>query len=342
MRFIIALATLASLPFLAAAATEHAHGPGAHGAQAHGARTPGVPAGSAQARSPYAGEQSRAIKSLSEAEIDALATGAGAGLAKAAELNGYPGPTHVLELADRLRLDERQRDATRRLLDGHKTKARRLGAELLAAETDLDGLFARRQADAGQVEQATQRVGALQAQLRAEHLNTHLLQTKLLSDEQVRRYAVLRGYSPVAAGAKEHDHGHAPDGAVGVPGQAAKVSRTIAVDMNDKMRFVPAQIAVRQGETIRFVVRNVGRLEHEFVLGSEASLKQHEEQMKRSPGMAHEESNMVSVAPGKTGELVWRFTEAGRVAFACLEPGHYDAGMKGRVEVAARTGRPGP
>jgi uncharacterized cupredoxin-like copper-binding protein/Cu/Ag efflux protein CusF len=295
-------------------------------------------AASAHTHAPYAGQQARAIKSLSAAELTALTSGAGAGFAKAAELNGYPGPTHVLELARPLRLQEQQRAATTRLMAEHKARARQLGAELVEAEAELDRLFATRQADAQRVETATQRVGALQASLRAEHLNTHLAQTRLLSDEQVRRYAVLRGYTPVAAGAKGHSHDHGVHDAIGVPGEKGKVSRTIQVDMNDRMRFVPAGVTVKQGETIRFVVKNSGQLKHEFVLGTDKYLKEHYEEMKKFPEMEHDDPNMVSLAPGKTGDVIWRFTKAGRVDFACLQPGHYEAGMKGAVKVAAVRG----
>ena len=130
-----------------------------------------------------------------------------------------------------------------------------------------------------------------------------------------------------------HHHAHAD--AIGVPGKAAKVNRTVNVDMTDAMRFKPASIAVKQGETVRFVVKNSGRLKHEFVLGTEAELKEHYELMKKFPEMEHSDPNQVTVAPGKTGEVIWQFTKAGKIDFACLQPGHYDAGMKGFVNVAA-------
>ncbi|HEX2543173.1 MAG TPA: cupredoxin family protein [Caldimonas sp.] len=142
----------------------------------------------------------------------------------------------------------------------------------------------------------------------------------------------------MAAGAKGHSHEHAQDDAIGVPGDRRRVSRTITVDMNDRMRFVPSSVSVRQGETIRFVVKNSGQLKHEFVLGTDAELKEHYELMKKFPEMEHDEPNMVTLAPGRTGEVVWRFTKAGRVDFACLQPGHYEGGMKGRVAVAAQKG----
>jgi uncharacterized cupredoxin-like copper-binding protein len=141
-----------------------------------------------------------------------------------------------------------------------------------------------------------------------------------------------------AAGAHAGGHEHSDD-AVGVPGDAAKVARTIAVNMTDNMRFTPARIAVRQGETIRFKVTNLGKLRHELVLGTEQALKEHYEVMKKNPEMEHDEPNMVTLAPAKTGEIVWQFTKSGKVDFACLQPGHYDAGMKGQVMVAAKKTR---
>ena len=105
--------------------------------------------------------------------------------------------------------------------------------------------------------------------------------------------------------------------------------------MSDAMRFTPAAIQAKQGETIRFVVKNSGQLRHEFVLGTKKDLKAHYEVMKKIPRMEHSEDNMLTVAPGQSAELLWRFTQAGTVDFACLHPGHYDAGMKGRVAVAS-------
>ena len=129
-----------------------------------------------------------------------------------------------------------------------------------------------------------------------------------------------------------HDH---DEEAIGKPGVAANVTRTIKVDMSDAMRFKASNIAVKQGETIRFAVSNSGKLKHEMVLGSQKELKEHSEVMKKNPEMEHADANMVTLAPGKTGEIVWQFTRAGKVNFACLQPGHYDAGMKGVVTVAA-------
>ncbi|MBI5920307.1 MAG: cupredoxin family protein [Betaproteobacteria bacterium] len=137
------------------------------------------------------------------------------------------------------------------------------------------------------------------------------------------------GHGGAAAPGEHSGHG----AAIGMPGEPAKVARTVAVTMNDLMRFVPASITVKHGETIRFLVRNQGRIKHEMVLGTVAELKAHAEQMRKFPGMVHADPNQVSVDPGQTGELVWRFPKAGKIGFACLQPGHFEAGMKGSVTV---------
>jgi uncharacterized cupredoxin-like copper-binding protein len=123
---------------------------------------------------------------------------------------------------------------------------------------------------------------------------------------------------------------------IGVVGNASKVSRTIEVEMSDAMRFTPSQLSVKRGETIRIVVKNTGKIRHEFNLGTEAALKEHKSAMLMSRDMVHAEANMVTVEPGKTGEVIWQFTEAGKVSFACLQPGHFGAGMKGSIQVASK------
>jgi uncharacterized cupredoxin-like copper-binding protein len=134
-----------------------------------------------------------------------------------------------------------------------------------------------------------------------------------------------------AHGDEQHHPGH--DDAVGKPGDPAKVSRTIEVDMTDAMRFTPTKINVKRGETIRFKVTNSGRLKHEMVLGTAAELREHAELMKKFPEMEHEDSNQLSLEGGKSGELIWQFTRAGTFDFACLQPGHFDAGMHGKITV---------
>jgi len=119
----------------------------------------------------------------------------------------------------------------------------------------------------------------------------------------------------------------------GQPGDPAKVDRTIPVTMDDSMRFTPAQIQVRAGETVRFFIKNTGQVPHEMVIGSLADLKAHAAEMRKMPGMQHAEPNMVTLGPGKVGGLVWQFSQAGVVDFACLIPGHMEAGMVGKVTV---------
>lgn len=143
--------------------------------------------------------------------------------------------------------------------------------------------------------------------------------------------------SGAAAASGSHAGGHGND-AVGKPGVATKVTRTVKIDMTDAMRFTPSSIDVKQGETVRFIVKNSGKIKHEMVLGTEKELKEHYEVMKKNPEMEHADPNMVTVSPGKTGEIVWQFTKAGKIDFACLQPGHYDAGMKGAVNVAGKAG----
>lgn len=125
---------------------------------------------------PYTGQQQREIKSLSPADVLQLLGGEGMGLAKAAELNGYPGPAHVLENAEALALSSDQKQATRRLMDEHKERARQLGVAVVAAERALDDAFAGRYIDRASLVRLTAQIGALQAQLREEHLRTHLMQ----------------------------------------------------------------------------------------------------------------------------------------------------------------------
>jgi uncharacterized cupredoxin-like copper-binding protein len=143
--------------------------------------------------------------------------------------------------------------------------------------------------------------------------------------------SLLLAMSAMASGT--HAAGHDED-AIGKPGVASKVSRTITIDMSDSMRFSVPNVTTKQGETIRFVVKNSGKLKHEMVLGTEKELKEHYEVMKKNPEMEHADANMVTVSPGKSGEILWQFTRAGKVDFACLQPGHYDAGMKGEIKVA--------
>jgi uncharacterized cupredoxin-like copper-binding protein len=121
--------------------------------------------------------------------------------------------------------------------------------------------------------------------------------------------------------------------AFGRTGDPRRVTRTITIDMADTMRFSPATLVVKRGETVRLRVRNGGRAMHELVLGTLADLQSHAELMRRHPGMEHDEPYMAHVAPGATGEIVWQFTRAGEFHYGCLVPGHFEAGMRGRILV---------
>lgn len=122
----------------------------------------------------------------------------------------------------------------------------------------------------------------------------------------------------------------------GIGGQVSAVRRTVEIRMTDDMRFTPDVIQVRQGETLRLTVVNTGKVMHEFVLGTKQDLDEHAELMKKFPNMEHDEPYMAHVEPGKRGEIIWQFNRAGEFDFACLLPGHYQAGMVGKIKVAGR------
>jgi len=122
----------------------------------------------------------------------------------------------------------------------------------------------------------------------------------------------------------------------GIAGDPRKVTRTIKVAMSDKMRFSPDSITIKQGETVKFVVSNNGKMLHEMVIGTMEELMEHNDMMKKFPEMEHEEPYMTHVAPRKSEALVWTFNRPGDFGFACLIPGHFDAGMIGRIKVVAR------
>lgn len=117
------------------------------------------------------------------------------------------------------------------------------------------------------------------------------------------------------------------------PSNLSKINRIIEVDMNDRMQFTPNKIYVKNGETIKFIVSNSGKIKHEMVLGSLQELKEHAEMMRKMPSMEHEDENQVSINPGKKGELIWKFNKKGILSFGCLQPGHLEAGMKGEITV---------
>ena len=136
------------------------------------------------------------------------------------------------------------------------------------------------------------------------------------------------------AGAKSgYDYSKAEETAFGKAADPRAARRTVAIDMSDAMRFSPARITVKRGEAVRFVATNRGKLAHEMVLGTRKELEEHAELMRRFPGMEHDDPNMLHVAPGKSGEMGWRFTQPGEFYYGCLEPGHFEAGMVGKVVV---------
>jgi hypothetical protein len=158
----------------------------------------------AAAQGPYAGLQARPIKALSAEQMADLRAGRGMGLALPAELNGWPGPMHVLELADRLGLDAAQRAAVTQQLAQMRREAIAAGEAVIAAEAALDAVFAGADATAEAVEAASARAGQAQGALRAVHLRHHLATAAVLTPAQRARYAELRGY----AGAAPQGHGH--------------------------------------------------------------------------------------------------------------------------------------
>lgn len=156
--------------------------------------TPALAQHGAHGAAPYAGLQERPIKALSDQQIADLKAGRGMGLALAAELNGYPGPVHVLELADALQLTDRQRVETSRLFEAMKAETVPIGERLIADEGALDRLFADKKVARDLLDEALSRIARDQADLRAAHLRYHLAMVELLSPDQTARYAVLRGY----------------------------------------------------------------------------------------------------------------------------------------------------
>jgi len=163
-----------------------------------------APGALAAQESPYAGWEGREIKALSPEEIASLRAGEGMGLALAAELNGWPGPRHVLDMADSLALTAEQRERVEEIRGGMKGRAVALGEAVIAAEASLDSLFAERAIDVESLEEKTAEIARLQGELRAVHLAAHLATTAVLTPHQVARYAALRGY----AGGEHGGHAH--------------------------------------------------------------------------------------------------------------------------------------
>ncbi len=168
---------------------------------------------SAQMHQPsYAGMQARPIKALSDQQIADLKAGRGMGMALPAELNGYPGPSHLLELADQLNLSTEQRATTQTMFEEMKAEAIPLGERLIGQEAALEGLFASQTVTPDTLRSETAAIGETQAKLREAHLKYHLSTVAILQPQQRQRYAELRGYAGGAPGAPSHGHGgHKPN-----------------------------------------------------------------------------------------------------------------------------------
>jgi uncharacterized cupredoxin-like copper-binding protein len=151
--------------------------------------------------------------------------------------------------------------------------------------------------------------------------------------------ALLAAAGPVLAG-PGHATSHGPvkkeQTDWGIAGDAKAAKRTVQISMLDSMRFSPDTITAKLGETIRFTMKNPGALGHELVIGTQAALDEHAALMVKFPGMEHDEPYMAHVGAGHHGSIVWTFNRPGSFAFACLIPGHYQAGMVGKITVAAR------
>jgi len=172
-------------------------------------------ASSFAADTPYAGQQTRAIKALSDQEVSDYVEGRGMGSSKAAELNHYPGPAHVLADSSRLQLTDRQKAETQSVFDAMSAVAKRSGAAIVAKEAELDALYASGQAASGTIKDLVSELSRLQAEFRYAHLSAHLAMRAILTPEQIARYDEMRGYTAMAPGsspsteaAPEHQHVH--------------------------------------------------------------------------------------------------------------------------------------
>jgi uncharacterized cupredoxin-like copper-binding protein len=149
--------------------------------------------------------------------------------------------------------------------------------------------------------------------------------------------ALVLAAPPVHAHGDTHDEPaaaqHMMETDFGRTGDPKKVTRTVHVDMSDAMRFTPSELAIERGATVKFIVVNSGAVLHEMVLGTLAQLKAHAELMRKFPDMEHDDPFMAHVPPGKSGEIVWQFTKPGEFHYGCLVPGHFEAGMVGKVVV---------
>jgi len=150
--------------------------------------------------------------------------------------------------------------------------------------------------------------------------------------------ALTIGIAPAFASPGHSDGKKTEKMAIGEPGQKGKVKRSVNITMSEKddgaMVFEPATIKVKAGETIRLRFTNKGEGDHEYVMDEEPTVLEHKAVMAKFPDMEHADANSIRLAPGKTGEIVWTFSNAGDFVFACLIPGHYESGMKGDIQVS--------
>lgn len=155
------------------------------------------------------------------------------------------------------------------------------------------------------------------------------------TDNASHDHAAMANMDAMNSGEHDHStHEHGNDtAAIGQPGEVNKVDRVINITMDDTMRYQPSNIAVQENETVRFVIENKGKVKHELTLGDPTYLKDHAAKMLKFPNMQHNDPNMVALEAGAKGEIIWQFTKAGTVDFACLQPGHFEAGMRGAVVV---------
>jgi uncharacterized cupredoxin-like copper-binding protein len=144
--------------------------------------------------------------------------------------------------------------------------------------------------------------------------------------------------SGIALATGNHAGGHGEEMAIGKPGDAAKIKRTVNIAMSEKddgsMVFEPAVLKVKAGETIRLKFTNKGETDHEFVMDTTEAVLEHKAVMEKFPEMEHADPNSLRLAPGARGEIIWTFANAGDFTFACLIPGHYESGMKGDISVS--------
>lgn len=173
----------------------------------------------------------------------------------------------------------------------------------------------------------------------------------LIGDSRMKKYCILAGITLMqlasasfAYAGGNHSGGHGHDAkaehhpmTVGEPGKAEDVMRTISVIMRENddggMIFEPGSLKFNRGETIRLTIVNKGELPHEFVIDDKPGIVEHKALMEKFPEMEHDDPNAVHLDPGESGNIVWKFTNDGVFKFACLIPGHYDAGMHGDLTV---------